>query len=383
MNNTTVEAPYKICTKCVMDTTDPEIYFNEQGVCNHCLDFKRSIKTSWFPNEEGERRLKIIIQSIKAGGKGKKYDCVIGLSGGVDSSYLALKVKEFGLRALAIHVDAGWNSETAVKNIESIVKYCNFDLHTHIVNWEDMKQLQLAYLRSGVANQDVPQDHIFFAKLYNFALRNNITYVLTGSNIASESVFPKKWMYNSMDARNLRAIYKKFGQGKLKGYKTISFFKYYFYYLLIRRMIVVKLLNYLPYNKEEAITELKEKVGWRSYGNKHCESIFTRFFQNYFLLERFNYDKRKPHFSSLILSGQMSREDALKKLQEPLYDERQLQQDKAYVAKKLGISPEELEKLMHIKIRDYSEFSSNQKIYGYMKKFQSLIETYFKVNKNL
>ena len=370
-------SPYQICSNCVMDTTDPQIYFDEKGLCNHCCNFERNYRPNWFPNKEGVRLLQKKIQEIKAHGKGKKYDCIIGLSGGVDSSYLALKIKDFGLRPLVIHVDAGWNSEIAVKNIECIVKYCNYDLVTHVINWEDMKQLQLAYLRSGIANQDIPQDHIFFSALYHFAVENDIRYVLTGSNIVSESIMPKAWMSDAMDSKNLNAIFKRFGHGKLQDYKTISFLRYYFYYPFIRRMKVVKPLDYLPYNKKEAILELEEKIGWRSYGEKHCESVFTKFFQNYFLPVRFNYDKRKPHFSSLILSGQMTRGEALKKLKEPLYYEKELCQDKLYIAKKLGLSLGEFEVLMKIEVHHFSDFPSNYKKYIYMKKIQAVIEKYF------
>lgn len=369
--------PYQICSNCVMDTTDPEIYFDERGVCNHCNDFENYCKTNWFPNEEGARRLNMIIQEIKRYGEGKEYDCIIGLSGGTDSSYMALKVKEFGLRPLVVHVDAGWNSETAVKNIEGVMKYCSYDLHTHVMNWEDMKQLQLAYLRSGIANQDVPQDHAFFASLYHFAVINKIRYVLSGGNIATEGVFPRSWHNDAMDAKNLKAIYKRYGNGKLKDYKTISFFDYYFYYPFIKKMKVIRPLDYLPYDKEKATIELKEKTGWQSYGRKHGESIFTRFFQNYYLPLRFNYDKRKPHFSSLILSGQMTREEAVKNLKEPLYYEKELRQDKHFIAKKLALSLSEFEELMKIEVHHFSDFPSNHKKYLYMKKIQAVIEKYY------
>ncbi len=368
--------PYQMCSQCIMDTTDAEIVFDDKGVCNHCHEFERHGKANWFPNEEGARRLKEIVQMVKRYGQGKNYDSIIGLSGGTDSSYMALKIKEFGLRPLVVHVDAGWNSEIAVKNIEGIVKHCHYDLHTHVMNWEDMKQLQLAYLKSGIANQDVPQDHAFFASMYHFAVKNSIRYVLSGTNIATEGVFPKSWQNDAMDAINLKAIYKRFGDGKLKEYKTISFFSYYFYYPFIRKMKVIRPLDYMPYRREEAIKELEEKTGWKPYGRKHGESIFTRFFQDYYLMEKFGYDKRKPHLSSMILSVQLTREDALMELKEPLYDEKELRQDMLFVAKKLGFAVDEFERLMNGEKRHFSEFPSSYKMYVVMKKVQSLIEKY-------
>src|ERR1051325_12139756 len=203
---------FQICTRCVMDTSDPEINFDQDGVCNHCIEFGTVTTKYWFPEEKDSDKLRQLIEQVKEQGAGKEYDCILGLSGGADSSYLALKVKELGLRPLVIHVDGGWNSELAVKNIETVVRYCNFDLHTHVMNWEDMKQLQLAYLRSGVSNQDVPQDHAFFANLYHYAVENKIKYVLSGGNIATEAIFPKAWQHGAMDAASLRAIFARFGE---------------------------------------------------------------------------------------------------------------------------------------------------------------------------
>ena len=220
---------YQCCTRCVMDTTDPKITFDAQGVCNHCHQFEEVTSKRWYPNAEGARLWAAHLDEIKAAGKGQEYDCIIGLSGGVDSSYLAIKAHEWGLRPLVMHVDAGWNSELAVANIEAIVKHCGYDLHTHVVDWEDMRDLHLAYLRAGVSNQDVAQDHAFFAGLYHFATRNKIRYVLSGGNLATESIFPTSWHGSAMDAINLRAIHKKYGERKFKNYQTISFFEYYFW----------------------------------------------------------------------------------------------------------------------------------------------------------
>lgn len=249
---------YKVCKNCIMDTTDQDIYFDKHGICNHCIDFEKLKGTEWFPNEEGEVKLKSILDKVKKYGKNKKYDSIIGLSGGIDSSYLALKVKEYGLRPLVLHVDGGWNSELAVSNIEKIINHCNYDLHTHVVNWKDMKNLQLSYLKSAIANQDVPQDHIFFSSLYHFSIKNKIKYIISGGNLATEAIFPKNWHGSAMDAINLKHIHKTFGNNKLRSYKTISFFQYYILYPILYGMRTIRPLNYLNYNKKEALIELRK-----------------------------------------------------------------------------------------------------------------------------
>ena len=364
---------YKICTNCVMDTSDPEITFDSEGVCNHCNNFEKITKKKWYPNEEGQQRWASIVKKIKNEGRNQDYDCIIGLSGGVDSSYLAIKVKEMGLRPLVVHVDAGWNSELAVANIETVVKYCDFDLHTYVVNWEEMRDLQLAYLKSGIANQDAPQDHAFFSSLYHFSVKNGIKYVISGGNLATESIFPTSWHWSAMDADNLHAIHNKFGTKKLKNYKTIGFYELYFYYPFIKKMKTIRPLNFMPYIKSEALEELKEKVGYKEYARKHGESLFTKFFQNYWLPMKFGYDKRKPHLSSLIVSGQMTREEALTEVGKPLYDEKELKDDKEYIAKKLGVSDAEFEKILQVRPHDYSDFSNMAKKYKRIKKVQSFV----------
>lgn len=357
-----------------MDTTDPEITFDENGVCNHCKYFDEFVKPNWFPNDEGLKKLEKIIDKIKK--EAKSYDCIIGLSGGVDSAYMSLKMHElFSINPLVVHVDAGWDYEVAVQNIERLVKYCNWDLHTHVMNWEDMRELQLAYFRSGISNQDVPQDHAFFASLYDFAIKNKIKYVLSGGNFATEAIFPSSWHYTAMDGKNLINILEKFGNGyKLNDFKVMNFFEYYFYYPYVKKMRVIRPLNYMPYSRNKAIQEMEKKFGFKSYGNKHCESVFTRFFQNYFLIKRFGFDKRKPHFSTLILAGEMTREEALKELAKPLYDPAILEEDKLYIAKKLGISKEELESLLTIPKRDARNFNNQEKILKLVKFFQSFLE---------
>ena len=365
---------YQSCTKCVMDTSDPDITFGDDGVCNHCIEFETITRKNWFPNEEGRARWAAIVEKIRMAGQGKEYDCILGLSGGVDSSYLAIKIHEWGLRPLVVHVDAGWNSELAVANIEALVKYCNYDLHTHVVDWEDVRDLHLAYLRAGIANQDVPQDHIFFASLYHFATNNDIRYILSGGNLATEGIFPKAWHGSAMDAINLKAIHRKYGERPLKQYKTISFFECYIWYPFVKGMRTVRPLNYMVYDKAKALEELERTVGYKPYARKHGESLFTKLFQNFYLPQKFGYDKRRPHLSSLIVSGQMSRDDALKKLAEPLYDRDELEIDITYFCKKLRISRAEFDEMLCAPIHSHDDFPTWDGKYRLLKRVQDMFE---------
>ena len=354
--------PYQVCTRCVMDTTDPEIEFDEQGVCNHCHRFDTVIKPAWPSFGDGDpAKLEEMIRTVKAYGKGKRYDCIIGLSGGIDSSYIAVKVAEWGLRPLVVHVDAGWNSELAVMNIEQICRRLGFDLVTHVVDWEEMRDMQLAFLRSNLANQDVPQDHAFFAALYGYAEKAGIKYVINGSNFATESILPATWGYDAMDATHVKSIHARFGSRPRGDFPVVSFFDLYAKYPYILKMEVLRPLNLLPYNKEEAIRILEKDYGWRYYGGKHYESRWTRFFQAYYLPYKFGYDKRKAHLSSLVVSGQMSRADALEALKAPLYDPKLLAEDKLFIAKKLGLSLAEFETLVDQPAHHFSEFPNSQR----------------------
>jgi N-acetyl sugar amidotransferase len=357
-----------------MDTTDSNIFFNEQGVCKHCINFDTKILKNWLPNEEGRKKLEQIVEDIKTNGKNKEYDCILGLSGGVDSSYLAyLANKVFGLRLLAVHVDCGWNSETAVKNIENIVKKLNIDLYTCVIDWEEMKDLQVAFLKSGLANQDTPQDHIIFSVLYNYAEKNNIKYVLHGSNYATESVLPDSWGYSAMDSRQLKDVHRIFGKVKLRKYKTVSFFKYNIYYPYILKMKVIRMLNFLDYNKDEAIKILEQELGWKYYGGKHYESRFTKLFQSYFLPKRFGYDKRRAHLSSLILSGQISRSNALEEINKEPYNDKELNEDINFVVKKLGMTKSEFETIMTMPKKTFTDYASNYSKFVFIKKLKQFI----------
>ncbi len=365
---------YQVCSRCIMDTTDPLIEFDSSGFCNHCNSFRNNLGRLWHPDEQGRRSLERIIEQLRLSGKGRNYDCALGLSGGADSCYVALKAAEWGLRPLVVHVDTGWNSEMAVSNIERLVKHCGFELHTHVVDWEEMKDLQIAYLRSGIANQDVPQDHAIFAGLYNFCIRNGIRSILSGGNTATEGIFPDAWHGNAMDSVNLRAIHRAFGQVRLRHYPTISFWKLYALYPLLLRMRTIRPLNYLPYDRDAAIAELQGACGWKPYGRKHGESQFTKLFQNHYLPQKFGYDKRRPHFSSMIVSGQITRDEAVRKLAEPLYESEELVADIDYLCNKLSISRANYDEFISSPCRSYTEFSNWDSRYRVMKRVQQFVE---------
>ncbi|MBK9255862.1 MAG: N-acetyl sugar amidotransferase [Saprospiraceae bacterium] len=339
---------YKICTKCVMDTSDPDISFDDKGVCIHCSNFENNQKNNWFRGEEGETRTANLVEEIKKEGVGKEYDCIIGLSGGVDSAYLAYWGWQYGLRMLAVHVDAGWNTEMAVKNIENICKKLKIDLITEVIDWDDMRAIQKAFFKSKVVNQDIPQDHAFFAALYKYSTKNNIRYVLNGYNISSESALPLAWRgNNAMDVVHLKAIYKKYGDKKISSYPFLQVWKMRLFYRIFHNLKIVSPLNLMDYNKNVALETLKKEVDFIDYGGKHHESVLTRFQQSYFLPTVYGYEKRRAHLASLIMSGQMAREEALKELEKPLYSsEVEKNNDIEYFIKKIGLSRSEFNQIM-------------------------------------
>lgn len=340
-----------------MDESDSEISFDENGVCSHCHDFKIRISKEWHRGLDGEKKLSDMLSTIKNSQRNKKYDCVIGISGGVDSSYLLIKAKEWGLRALAIHVDAGWNSELAVKNIELLIKKTGFDLYTYVVDWREMKKVQRAFLKSGLANQDVPQDHIFFSILYKKCKEFKVPFVLNGYNVASESILPKSWGYTASDSRQIKYICKHFeGVTRFKSYKITPMFKRLIWNRYFSKLNILTPLNFIDFDKEAAKKQLIHEYGWRDYGVKHGESLFTKFFQSYYLPVKFGYDKRKAHLSSLILAGQISRDDALKSLEVAPFDENSIDDEIEFVAKKLDFSVDELKNLVLEKPHYYYEY---------------------------
>lgn len=355
-----------------MDTTDPDIKFDIRGNCNHCNSALELAKKIWFPDENGEKLLDAIFEKIKHDERNKEFDCVIGLSGGVDSSYLAWLTVNKGLRPLVVHVDCGWNSEQAVKNVENIVKKLNIELHTFVVNWEEMKDLQRAFFKASLPDQDIPQDHAIFAALYNFADKNNIKYVLNGANFATESILPAGWGFQAMDYRHMKSIHKNFGERTLKDFPHLNFFQRFIYFTLIKRMKIITPLNYVNYRKEDAIETLKKNLDWQYYGGKHYESRFTKFFQSYYLPLKFNFDKRRAHLSSLIISGQITRDEALNKMKEEVYSEKEINYDLEFVAKKLDWSPEEFRAIINMPPGRHRDFATNESLFSFgvkMKKY--------------
>ena len=356
---------YQICTNCVMDTTDTQIKFDNEGVCDHCNTYYRKILPCWHTDKRGEETLWKIINKIKKEGIGKDFDCIMGMSGGIDSSYLTYVVNEkYGLRPLVFHVDAGWNSQIAVNNIERLVDKLGLDLYTHVVDWEEMKDLQLSYFKSGVPHIDVPQDHAFFATMYDFAYKYKIKYILTGGNYSTECVRnPIEWMYYQSDSIQLKDIHRQFGQRPLQNYKVTNILWHKFYLPYFKRIKVFRPLDFVPYQKEEAMQLLVDKFGWQKYPQKHFESRFTKFYESYWLPKRFGFDTRKVQYSSLILTGQMTREDALVKLSKPAYDEETIGQDFEYIATKLGITVEKLQSYMDSPKKTYKDYKSQESIY--------------------
>lgn len=351
---------YQVCTNCVMDTTDSKIIFDEKGVCDYCNSYYNDILPNWQPNENNESELEKIASQIREAGKGKDYDCILGLSGGTDSSYLAYIAKEkMGLRPLIYTVDTGWNLNVAVENIERLVKALGLDLYTEVVNWEEMRDLQLAFFKAQVAYQDLPQDHVIFAGLYNYAVKHKIKYVLTGSNNATECVRPPiEWVHLN-DLTLIKDIHKKYGKVDLKTIPMCGMFKYRLNYAYIKGMKRVAPLDIIHYDKDEAEKELKEKFGWERYENKHYENIFTRFYEGYYLPKKFGYDKRKCYLSNLILTGQMTREEALEKLDETPYSEVIMQEDMEYIAKKIGITKTEFENIINGDNKSYIDYKNS------------------------
>lgn len=350
---------YRQCTVTVMDNiADPDISFDEKGICNYYYDYLEAEKKYVYKGSEGEEKLSSLVTRIKNEGRGKDYDCLIGLSGGVDSTYVAYLTKKLGLRPLAVHLDNGWNSELAVKNIENIISKLNIDLYTLVINWEEFKDIQLAYLRASVVDIEIVSDHAIFATMYKLAKEKNIGYILSGTNIVTEHIMPQSWIYKKMDFANLKDIHRKYGRLKLKTYPTFDFKKHVYYSALLR-LVPISILNYVPYNKSEIKKIITEELSWRDYGGKHYESVFTKFYQAYILPEKFKIDKRKAHLSTLICAGQMSRECALKQLAEPIYPANELKQDKEYVLKKFGLSEAEFEAIMKTPPRHHEDFATD------------------------
>ena len=356
---------YQICTNCVMDTTDSNIIFDDKGVCDHCNDFWQHVEPIWYPNEEGKIRLNKIVDKIKKDGKSRDFDCILGMSGGLDSSFLLhLAVKKLGLRPLVFHVDSGWNSESAVNNIERMIDKLGLDLYTEVINWEEMKDFQLAFFKSGVPHIDIPQDHAYIATLYNFAEKHNIKYILNGGNISTECVRnPMEWIYYGTDMSHINDIKKKFGTVKMETFPFSSILKHKVYLRYFRGIQNVKPLDYMTYLKSDALKILGEEYGWKPYPQKHFESRFTKFYEGYWLPKRFGFDTRKVQFSSLILTNQMTRKEAISNLQEPAYDPNKIDEEFDYIATKLGITSKDLKGYLNMRKLFYWNYKNKDSFF--------------------
>jgi len=369
------ERKHQVCTNCVMDTTDSNIVFDDEGVCDHCNTFYKDIKPNWHTDDKGAAAIEATVAKIKEEGKGKDFDCIMGMSGGIDSSYLLyLAVKKLGLRPLVFHVDAGWNSQEAVNNIERMVDQLGLDLYTEVIDWEEMKDLQLAYFKAGVSNTDTPQDHSFFATMYKFANDHKVKYILTGGNYSTECVRnPLEWMYYQSDSIQLKDIYKQFGSGKLKNFPITNIIWHKVYLPYVKGIKLIRPLDFMEYNKEAATQFLVDEFGYQRYPQKHFESRFTKFYEAYWLTEKFGYDTRKVQYSSLILTGQMTREEALEQLKSPAYNPETIKDEFEYIATKLGISVEELQGYMDAPNRKNSDFKSQESMYSIGAKVMRMI----------
>ena len=359
---------YRICTRCIMDTSDPEITFDEQGVCSHCHQYDVYLPKRVIPVDERPEYLRIILDKIKKDGKNKEYDCIIGVSGGVDSTYVAYWAKNNGLRPLAIHFDNGWNSELAVSNIEKTLDTLNIDLYTYVIDWEIFRDLQLSFLKASTPDGEIPTDHAINALLFKEANKRNIKYILSGMNYATESSVVKSWAYGHSDWKYIKSVHKIFRTKPLRKYPYYTFFSL-FWWTFIRKIKSVAILNYIDYNKEEAMGVLENKLGWKYYGGKHYESVYTRFYQGYILPEKFNIDKRRIHLSDLIKSGQITRDQALIEMEKPVYDKNLLIQDMEFVKKKLGLNDKGFDSIMKAPIKSFRDYPNNEKWVSKLKEF--------------
>jgi putative aminotransferase len=351
-----------------MDTLDPKIYFDKHGICDYCNNFEKLIKPNWNVDSIGVRQLAQMADAIRQAGKGKDFDCIIGLSGGLDSSYAVYVAKEkMGLRPLLFHVDAGWNTDQAVGNIEKLVDGLGLDLYTDVVNWEEVKRMQVAFLRSGIPDQDLVQDAAFFSGLYKFARKHKIKHIITGSNFSTECCRePEEWGgYLGIDTTLFADIWAKCGDGQPNDFPLVDILVYKVWYQKVLGMKVHHPLNLVPFVKKDAEDELEHRFGWQRFKHKHHESRFTRFYEDYWLPRRFGFEKRRAHFSSLIMTGQMTREQALKRISKPEMDEHFLRQEFEYVAHKLGLTVAELQVIFDSPKKTFRDYKNKRDLIGF------------------
>lgn len=350
----------RVCTRCVMSTTDPDITFDAEGRCNHCTDYLDRLAHLTYNPETSDRELAAVVERIKAAGRGKEYDCVIGLSGGIDSSYAAHVVKSHGLRPLGVHMDNGWNSDIAAKNIKNVARIVGIDYHSVVLDWEEFRDLQLAFLRASVPEIETPTDIAIPAALHRVAADNGVRFIIMGGNYATEGILPRAWHYNAKDVRFLKAVHRRFGSRKLSAFPTFGFLKES-YYKVFKGIRLVYVLNLVPYAKNEAMKTLQEELGWEDYGGKHYESTITGFVQSYVLPVKFGIDYRRATLSSQICAGEISREEAVEILERPPFDAARVADEKAYIAKKFGIAVEELDAILSAPPRTHRDYPNSER----------------------
>jgi N-acetyl sugar amidotransferase len=353
--------PYQMCTRCIMDTTDPEIEFDADGVCHHCHDYDYRVSREVFPSPGGHQRLAAMVAQIKREGRRKRYDCILGLSGGVDSSYTAYLTKQLGLRPLALHLDNGWNSDIAVRNIHNIVRTLELDLETHVLDWEEFRSLQLAFLRASTPDSEIPSDHAIVSSLYQAAAKHGVRWIMDGSNVVTEIMVPATWSHGHSDWGYINGLNEAFGERPLKTYPHYSYFQLHLKYRGLKRIQRLPLLNYVDYDKPRAVEIIKRELGWESYGAKHYESVYTKFYQGHILPEKFGFDKRRPHLSCLVNDGRISREEALAQIERPAIDPEELRRDRVFVAKKLGLSETEFDEIMALPRKTFWDYPSDER----------------------
>lgn len=355
------DAEYQICTNCIMDSSDTTLTYDERGWCEYCQNYHETIKPNWHPGERGIAEIMPLIEKIKYEGRNKAHDCLIGISGGLDSSYVTYVAKEkFGLRPLMFHCDAGWNSDLGVSNIQKIIEGLDLDLVTDVINWEEMKDLQRSFFKAQVPFVDQPQDLGLFSALYNFAAENDFKYVITGGNNSTEVVRECiDWTYFSTDMRHVTDIHDKFGERELETFPKCDILKYKSYYRYIKGIRVIKLLDSVEFIKQDAINELVKKFGWQPYAMKHYESRFTQFYESYWTPKKHGYDKRRAYFSSEILTGQMTRKEALQRIAKPELDEETMKKQFSYVASKLDWTEEEFREIFNGENKSFRDYKNN------------------------
>lgn len=356
---------YQQCIRCVMDTTDLEIVFDNDGYCNHCVEFLEKRAAYKYQGKKSEDALERLVRQIKIAGRGKKYDCIVGVSGGMDSSYTAYIAKQKGLRILAVHLDNGWNSEEAVQNIKYVTRRLEIDYESYVLDWEEFRELQIAFLKASIPEADTPTDVAIVAALHYYAGKYGVKYIISGGNIATEGILPASWHYNAKDTKYFNYIQKTFGRRKARTFPTFGFQKE-MYYKLLKRTNIIYLLNYVFYNKENATETLKEKLDWKVVGGKHHESIYTNFIQTYYLYEKFGIDYRRATFSSQICSGDMERGEALEQLKIKPYEPANIENVKNYVAKKLQITLEELDEILRLPPKWYWDYPNDKNKLGFI-----------------